>query len=290
MTGPIGGRIFDIKVSPRSGSIWIATLHGLSIYETKTKKWRYLTCAHGLPEDQVNAIAFDTVENIYLATQCHGIVILKKEGDVYRVATHIQAPKGFGNNGKLPIPIVATGDGLATNLINDILVTKKGYLVVATTTGLVWSKDKGRTWRFLRGEDYFEKAKLLYQSPLKANEKAPPLNYALLPCDFLTKLIELNGQILITTRGRGLAVFDPERGVVEKNPYTFLSHHRQKLDLFNSFLVTEKHLYIGAYPGGVIQIPCKTHLEFAQKESTLKDFPEVGQKLTLQDLRTRMQI
>ena len=41
-SGPLGERVFDIKVSPLDGSVWIATNRGLAIYDAKAVACRCL--------------------------------------------------------------------------------------------------------------------------------------------------------------------------------------------------------------------------------------------------------
>jgi outer membrane protein assembly factor BamB len=162
LSGPIGERIFHITVCPQlkseavftdsltgkqsalSGSVWMCTSAGLSIYFPSTDSWSYLTRADGLPSDQANSLAFGGDGTAYLGTQCDGIAIADSS-DGYKSWRTITGPDVE--------PSTPSGDGLPTNLINDLLVAADGTVYAATDTGLAWSRDRGRTWQCSIGTD-----------------------------------------------------------------------------------------------------------------------------------------
>jgi ligand-binding sensor domain-containing protein len=41
--GPIGERIFDIKICPKDGDVWIATSAGITRYKINSDSWEHLT-------------------------------------------------------------------------------------------------------------------------------------------------------------------------------------------------------------------------------------------------------
>ncbi len=153
LDGPLGERVFDIAVCPTDGDVWIATNAGLTRYSMKGDSWSYVTRADGLPSDQIEAIAFDKSGNIVLGTQCDGVA-LAQAADGYKTWRVVQGPQ--------QMPLTATGEGLPSNLINDVLVARDGTIYAATTTGLAWSSDGGAKWAYVRGEDYAAKVQGLY--------------------------------------------------------------------------------------------------------------------------------
>ena len=156
LDGPLGERVFAIKVCPTNGDVWIATNAGLTRYSAKNDTWSYLTRGDGLPSDQVQAIAFDPSGNIVIGTQCDGVA-LAKAADGYKTWQVVKGPD--------EVPVTATGKGLPSSLINDVLVDKDGTIYAATTTGLAWSSDGGANWSYVRGQDYADKVKGSYAGP-----------------------------------------------------------------------------------------------------------------------------
>jgi ligand-binding sensor domain-containing protein len=71
--GPIGERIFDIKICPKDGDVWIATNAGISRYKIGSGKWRHFTREDDLPEDQVSTLAFKNDGTLIVGTQCYNI-------------------------------------------------------------------------------------------------------------------------------------------------------------------------------------------------------------------------
>ena len=153
LDGPLGERVFDIAVCPLDGDVWIATNAGLTRYSQQKDSWSYVTRADGLPSDEIEAIAFDKSGNIVLGTQCDGVA-LAQAADDYKAWRVVQGPE--------KMPLTATGAGLPSDLINDVLVGRDGTIYAATTTGLAWSSDKGANWAYVRGQDYADKVKGLY--------------------------------------------------------------------------------------------------------------------------------
>ena len=153
LDGPLGERVFDIAICPTDGDVWIATNAGLARYSQQKDSWSYVTRADGLPSDQIQAIAFDKSGNIVLGTQCDGVA-LSQVADGYKTWRVVTGPE--------KMPLTATGEGLPSRLINDVLVARDGTIYAATTTGLAWSSDGGTKWAYVRGQDYADKVKGLY--------------------------------------------------------------------------------------------------------------------------------
>ena len=196
LSGPLGERVFAIKVCEKTGDVWISTNCGLSIYSESSDSWRYITRAAGLPSDQSNAIALDADGNVYVGTQCDGIT-MAKAADNYKTWRTVTGPD--------QPPLVPAGPGLPTNLINDVLVAHDGTVYAATNTGVAWSGDHGDTWRFTRGKDW--EAKIV-----AAPKGWKPLPGAWLAEDFVTSLAEgENGSLWVGYRRSGVAKIDPRR-------------------------------------------------------------------------------
>lgn len=145
LSGPLGERVFDIKVSPFDESVWIATNRGISIYDTQKNSWRYEGRFTGLPSDQIEALDFALDGTVFIGTQCNGLAIGSPKNDYSKW----QTISGFDD-----MPLYATGPGLPSDVINDVLVASDGTVYVATGYGLARSYDDGRSWAYLRGKDW----------------------------------------------------------------------------------------------------------------------------------------
>ena len=62
-------------------------------------------------------------------------------------------------NGPAHVPDAPSGSGLPAALVNALLVAHDGSIYAGTTCGLAGSQDGGKTWHFLRGADWFDKAR-----------------------------------------------------------------------------------------------------------------------------------
>jgi len=150
LDGPIGDRVFSIAVSPKDGDVWIATDMGLSRYSEKRQDWDYYTRASGLPSDQIQSLTFDDDMQLYAGTQCDGVAIAGPDDD-YAKWHVVHAPAN--------IPPAAGGDGLATDLVNDIHTVqapsgKVSGILAVTPFGMEAKEAYGDDWRFARGQDW----------------------------------------------------------------------------------------------------------------------------------------
>ncbi len=179
LDGPLGERIFKIAVSPLDGSVWMATSRGLSVYDERNDLWRYYGRWTGLPSDQIQALDFTQDGTLFVGTQCDGLAI-GSPGDGYKTWEQVRAPFGMP-----PVPV---GQGLPSNLINDVLVGSDDTVYVATNYGLAKSLDKGGSWVFLRGRDWRDKLKgLTFAPPFELPDDKG--RYTLLE-DYVTTLAE----------------------------------------------------------------------------------------------------
>jgi ligand-binding sensor domain-containing protein len=212
----LGERVFAIAASPADGDVWMATDAGLARYRSDDGAWSYYTRAEGLPADDIQCLAFDKKGALYAGTQCDGLAISapvhvagRLEYKVWHLAAAPVALQGRA-------PASPCGEGLPTNLINDVLVARDGAVYAATIAGLAMSRDGGRTWRFLRGQDWEDRARGLYQTPPDASLKAAgslARGRTLLLEDYVTCLAEDDaGNLWVGHREKGYEVLDRNTG------------------------------------------------------------------------------
>lgn len=204
LKGPGGTRIFDIFADKISGDVWIASDTGLCRYETRKDTWTTYTRAEGLPEEQVQALATDQYGRVYAGTQTRGIAIADPE-PTRRSMPYTQWKSAHCNTA--PFPPTATGRGLPSNLINDILVSRNNTVYAATNHGLAVSRNRGNTWQYIRGRGWKAMVEGLHKGP-PATDNADPRT--LLPGEYITALAEdAEGRIWMGFRQHGVACLDP---------------------------------------------------------------------------------
>ena len=157
--------------------------------------WRYFTRADGLPSDQANCLAFNRKGVLYVGTQCEGLAI----GDAM-----LEHPVWRNVRGVDKLPLQASGEGLPTNLINCVLITKENKIYVGTTTGLAWSDNDGKTFKYLRGKDWLDKVNGLYPSGQKPLDLPVPNN--LLAEDYITSLADARKDVIIGHRDKQIEI------------------------------------------------------------------------------------
>ncbi len=220
--GPIGERIFDIRICPVDNDVWIATSAGLTRYSIKTPSadpkelkdsWRNYTRIDGLPEDQANSLAFDKEGNLYIGTQSHGVCVLRRDTQgEYVNPTTTAAPPFSGAVTVSKEPLTPNGEGLPSNMVNRMLVDSHGTVWAGTNAGLAWSTDQGKSWNFLRGRNYADKVRGLYGGvPENWEPCSDEEMEKLLPEDYITALVEApDGKLWIGFREKGIAIIDPK--------------------------------------------------------------------------------
>ncbi len=201
LSGPLGSHVTALAVCPTDGDIWMATEAGLARYSLNRNVWTYYTRADGLPSDQAQALAFDKDGTIYIGTQCDGLAV-GSPGDDYKAWRIVTASGSI-----LHTP---TGDGLPSSLINAVLIMQSGAVWVGTPTGLASSLDRGKTWHYLRGEDWAAKTKGTANTlPPHDNSPGGPR----LLEDYVTCLAEsAAGQLVVGHRSKGYEVLNPHTG------------------------------------------------------------------------------
>lgn len=271
--GPIGERIFDIECNPLNGDIWMASSAGLARYRMDSSSWAYVTRLNGLPEDQIEAMAFDKKGTLYAGLQCGGIAIARRDDDYAKWKT-VAAPWYYDAEQHVPYPTEPFGRGLPSNLINDLLVTKDGTVWAATTCGIAWSRDSGETWTFLRGREYADKILGLFMPPKGFQKPTADVLDQLLPEEYVTCLAETpDGHLLLGFREKGFAVWSgggPAAGrsadiPVGGNPTDFalrqLTHIKPAKDAplkdgyIKRILPHENTLLLASYGTGLITLP-----------------------------------
>lgn len=198
-----GDRIMDIAVSSITGEIAVATSGGVAVYDPREKIWSFLNRSNGLVSDQVQALAFDARGTLWLAYSCGGVGMgIWKDGKFQW--SHRQAPWYWDKNQYIRQPEDPSGEGLPSNLCNAVLPVENGNTVVGTCSGLAFRTSTGK-WTYMRGKDYKDKNKGVYQAKLKkANRKIP--DNALLNEDYVTVLAETKRGIWVGFREKGAAL------------------------------------------------------------------------------------
>lgn len=194
-SGPLGVHVTALAVCPIDGDVWGGTEAGLFRYSPAKGTWTYYTRANGLISDQVNCLAFAKNGDLYAGTMCDGLM-MARAADSYR---HWRTVSGWD-----PMPIAAAGAGLPSKLINAVLVSRAGDVYVGTTHGLAHSTDAGKTWRFLRGEDWLQQGNGLYQPAMLS---PTTIKHPLLREEYVTSLAEDSvGNLYIGYRSRSYEI------------------------------------------------------------------------------------
>jgi hypothetical protein len=145
--------VFAIGVCPTDGDVWVGTDAGLARYSPKRDAWTNYNRGTGLPVAQVTCLAFDSAGRLFAGTGAEGVV-MGNAADGYATWTTVTGPDD--------LPIVPSGPGLPSSLVNAVLVARDDAVFVGTCHGLARSVDHGATWTYVRGQDWPELAKGRY--------------------------------------------------------------------------------------------------------------------------------
>jgi len=192
--GPGSARVNKIAVAP-DGAVWLATEGGLTRYSDQDG-WRTLTQADGLPGDQFTGLAFNAAGDLFAASACDGLVVLRKANGYVAGVNRFQVVPG-------PViqPNTPAGAGLPSPLLNDVAVDGGGVIWVATVFGVARSLDDGATWHYLRGKDWADDVS---GSALGMHPKEVPVHVDLLTEDWVSTLAPTaDGQIWLGFRAGG---------------------------------------------------------------------------------------
>lgn len=193
-----------------------------------------------MPTDELSCLAFDSIGRLFVGTQCEGVLIASAEEEFksWRQIKGVDSP-----------PATATGQGLPSNQINDILVCDDETLYVATSTGLAHSTDFGETWDFLRGADWQKKAQGL-RSPLSTQAPTGNIEHQLLREDYVTNLAEdARGLLWIGYRRQG---YEARRPLVDRATFLSPAQNDGNFPYVSAMLpVGEDAVALGYYNAGI---------------------------------------
>jgi sugar lactone lactonase YvrE len=180
------------------------------------------------------------------------------------------------------LPTTPSGSGLPSALINDLLVTRDQRIFAATTAGLAFSTNAGRTWQYIRGGDYTAKVRDLGGDAAPEDwQSISNLNSAVLvlPEDFVTCLAEdKDTNIWMGFRTQGYAVLNSKADKI-------VLHDTRRDGWLSDNYVTVMlpgegfRGYFGSYGGGLMMPATSTNEEVAQEivqtnvATTLPRFP-----------------
>ena len=151
--GPGASHINCLATCPTDGDVWMGTDAGLARYALKQDRWTVYDRSSGLPAAQVTRMAFDSAGTLFAGLGAEGVGIARA-ADGYAKWTTVTGPED--------LPIVASGPGLPSNLVNAVLVARDDTVYVGTCHGLARSVDHGATWTFVRGKDWPQLSKGRY--------------------------------------------------------------------------------------------------------------------------------
>ena len=150
--GPAGSHVFCLAATP--GDVWIGTDAGLARYSLKGDAWTAYDRSTGLPGAEVTSLAVDSAGRVFAGLDSGGLG-LATSADGYATWTHVTGPDD--------LPIVSSGPGLPSPLVNAVLVTRPNDAVyVGTCHGLARSIDHGATWAYVRGKNWPQLSKGRY--------------------------------------------------------------------------------------------------------------------------------
>ncbi|MDO5554812.1 MAG: two-component regulator propeller domain-containing protein [Planctomycetia bacterium] len=259
----VGQRVGVIKAAPDGDQVLVASEKGLFCYDLQSDTWSDIALSSRLPDTsavgdeaksipaeqgeevsggemrmdypvQPTAIAFGMDGTLYVGTSCEGIIQCQRDdAGIFRVVGQTRAKRRYGPGSSpcvSPVPLDACGEGLPSNLINDVLVGADGTVWVATTAGLAWSRDNGASWFFLRGRNYGEKMRGLLAGTPHGWKELPRIRFGeLLPEDDIAVLQQDTfGTLWIGTRSLGCIAIRPEAFYQTTTPISDSLESQQK--------------------------------------------------------------
>lgn len=211
----LSNRIYDLAVSPLTGEIGIACAGGVTVYNPNDQSWKDFTRGNGLIEDQVRALSFSRDGCLWFAYSCGGVT---RGSSKYasHLWQHLQAPWSWDVQGFVRQPLTPAGTGLPSNLCNAV-VCSSDAVWVATCAGMAYSSTKGKemAWKYVRGLDYLEKNKGIYNPSNSIKWETRKVGN-LLPQDYISALAPAGHGLWVGTRDQGICRWSPQRGIIEK--------------------------------------------------------------------------
>ena len=173
LDGPLGEHVTKIAVNAVNGDVWLATNRGLTRY-SEAGGWSYFTRQSGLLSDDFVSVALSPEGDVYAATADSGLAI-GRMADNCATWTNVRA---LGDN-----RAQADGHGLSSDWCTDVFVAKDRSVYVSTVAGLSFSRDAGKTWAFVRGNPWLNRARNATRPP-KLPDKPPTgyFNYDAISC------------------------------------------------------------------------------------------------------------
>jgi hypothetical protein len=271
LIGPLGSHVFALAENPLDHSVWIGTENGLSRYDQTTGVWSYWNKSDGLPSNQVSAIGFDSAGNICVGTQCDGIG-LANASDGYKSWRTVSGP--------ISPTHASAGVGLPSCVINAIAVASRGTIYIGTDWGLAESLDSGASWRYIRGDDWREKAEDEFPP---ARDKLVNMGNATLLSDYVTSLcLDTDGNLWVGHRDYGAEVF--ETTAFQRTGQTSTSAG----DYITCMLPSNIGVLFGTYGHGISVLSTDTSLTKAGLQpnaTSLPTFPTPAEPPTTADLQ-----
>ena len=258
LDGPLGSHVTAITSNPYDKSVWMCTEAGVSIYETGKHTWRYipqampgssddLAAANGLPPNP-DSVAFNEQGVAFVGTQCNGLAIAIPP---YRHWTVMQGPR--------KMPITPFGQGLPSNLINEVVAGNHGRIYVATDAGLAWNRlhHNPYLFRYEQGATYAARVRGLWHPP--ANFKMPPQGFLrkLPPGDHINCVAQdAAGKLWLGTWLSGwwtsaLYRGSPLRHLPEGGPGQWHPGHWGRFDVSAILPLADGRTLVGHYGAGV---------------------------------------
>ena len=152
-SGPLSDRVNDLALG-KNGEIWMATDAGLCVWSDE-RGWDYpLVFENDSTEARAAtwALAIDKTGRVF-AAQSDGLLIYSPQNETYKLEK-IAGPRDAVQKARFLQPDSPAGSGFLGGVIHDLAFDSVGNLWCATKWGVCKSDDGGKSWFFLRGEDW----------------------------------------------------------------------------------------------------------------------------------------
>lgn len=170
-----------LSLARRGSQIWAGHANGgLSVWDGA--RWTNLGVEDGLPSERVTALFVDEANSVWIGTEngllqfsdangwfipdsplCkRSIAGVSSAGNLVVAATSSEGLLVSRDGGQTweevrgpqIQPLTPTGAGLPSDVLNDVKIDSLGQIWVATDTGVARSEDAGKSWFYVRGEDW----------------------------------------------------------------------------------------------------------------------------------------
>ena len=227
-------RVTSLSLDPDGDTMWVGTECGVARFRDADG---WLWPSSPLCNRSVAGVA-SRGALVVVATACEGVMVSDDDGATWREVRGPQAP-----------PDAPTGQGLPSDVCNDVKFDSLGHLWVATDSGLGLSRDGGKTWTFLRGQDWKANGEgATFPTPLRSMSVAVDL----LAEEWVQSLAPTaNGRMWLGFRQKGVELRDCASGNV-----AFSSQDDSSFGMGNSwarsvFPLPGQQALVARYKGGV---------------------------------------